>query len=124
MPKIVPPYYWLFNSMARVAKSNGQKFELTFDQFLEFVKVTNCHYCGRGIEWPERAFKKLSKRRYSHSRRAYYLDRKDNSKGYEFDNCVVCCTVCNAVKGATLTFDEMLLLRDGLARIAQKQSQQ
>lgn len=120
MPKIVPPYLWLFNSMARTAKGNGQKFDLTFGQFMEFVKVTSCHYCGRNIEWPERAFRKMTVRKYQQSSRAYYLDRKDNSKGYTLDNCVVCCTVCNAVKGATLTYDEMFLLREGLTKIAQR----
>ncbi len=120
MPKRLPPYLWLFNAMANTARRNGQSFTLTPDQFLEFVKVTSCHYCGRKIEWPERAFTRLGTACYRTNRRAYFLDRKDNSKGYSQDNCVVCCTTCNAVKGATLTYDEMLLLREGLTKIAQR----
>lgn len=118
MPKLSPPYFWLFTAMSTTARRNGQVFDLTFEQFMSFVAVTVCHYCGRKIEWPERAFKRLSKRKYQASSRAYYLDRKDNTQGYTLDNCVVCCTVCNSVKGATLTYDEMLLLREGLTKIA------
>ena len=35
------------------------------------------------------------------------LDRVDNGRGYEPDNVVPCCTVCNVIKGQHLTHDEM-----------------
>lgn len=34
------------------------------------------------------------------------LDRKDNSRGYDIDNVVVCCGRCNYAKGSHFTHDE------------------
>jgi hypothetical protein len=38
------------------------------------------------------------------------IDRADNSKGYEPDNCRPCCSRCNYIKRDILTEDEMLYL--------------
>jgi len=35
------------------------------------------------------------------------LDRKDNTRGYDRDNCVSCCTVCNFMKRA-MSVDDFL----------------
>jgi hypothetical protein len=35
------------------------------------------------------------------------IDRKDNKKGYEIDNMVFCCLLCNTIKGDTFTELEM-----------------
>ena len=95
---------------------------LTFDDFLKFVSTTECHYCGRTVVWPERAFVKTARRQYARSSKAYYLDRINNDVGYTKSNCVVCCTTCNAIKGNTLTYEEMLILKPSLKKLAIRQN--
>ena len=34
------------------------------------------------------------------------VDRKDNTKGYEIDNCVLACAVCNMAKSDKFTYNE------------------
>lgn len=81
----------------------GLENTITYEQFLEFTKIGNCTYCNAEIPW--RAYSIL---RGDYLSRAYFLDRKDNSSGYSKENCVVCCTVCNKIKGSYLTHEEML----------------
>ena len=116
--KTIPPYFWLYTSFCTTAKRNGQQNTLTFEDFLTFVQVKNCHYCERSIEWQPKAFRKVATRQYKANSRCYYLDRIDNDRGYVKENCVVCCTVCNGIKGNRLTYDEMLILRPSLIELA------
>ena len=60
------------------AKEKDSSFGLDFDMFLEVIKMP-CVYCGfnDGIVG---------------------IDRIDSSKGYEEDNIVPCCKVCNYMK--------------------------
>jgi 5-methylcytosine-specific restriction endonuclease McrA len=119
--KLIPPYYWLYRAFSNTAKRNGQVNDLSFNDFMTFVSVKNCHYCNATIDWPERAFVKQGSRKYAQSSRAYYLDRKNNEVGYIRSNCVVCCSRCNAIKGNHLSYDEMMMLSPVLKQIvAQK----
>lgn len=66
---------------------------LSYDDFLSFTKIDKCVYCGKTVNW----------KIYSTHNRiqvSYNLDRVDNTKGYTPDNCVVCCPVCNFMKGS------------------------
>ena len=60
------------------AKQRGIEFKLSFEQFLTFWNKV-CHYCSNSIK-------------------GVGIDRIDNSKGYEIDNCVPCCEWCNKMK--------------------------
>jgi hypothetical protein len=60
------------------AKLRGLSFNLSLDEFLSFCN-SYCFYCG---------IKLLS----------ISLDRVDNSKGYQMDNVVPCCKMCNIMK--------------------------
>lgn len=53
---------------------------------------------------------------------AYYLDRKNNDRGYEKGNLVVCCTRCNRGKSDQFSYEEWVeigktirQLREGMA---------
>lgn len=92
---------------------------LTFKDFLRFVRVRRCHYCERRIVWHKKASRRVGCRKYVRHSMAYYLDRKNNAEGYSKENCVVCCTLCNLIKGRMLTYEEMLLLVPGLRKIAE-----
>lgn len=41
---------------------------------------------------------------------SYNLDRKDPAVGYQKDNCVVCCALCNRAKGDNFSYEEFLLI--------------
>ena len=60
------------------AKTRNYPFNLTFEQFITFWQKS-CYYCGDEIE-------------------TIGLDRVDNSRGYEIDNVVPCCKICNRMK--------------------------
>jgi len=97
------PYYHIYSALKRrkkYAKWNSKKKEVkfTFQEFLKFVSVSNCHYCGETIRW------EMYSGRFG-NRHHLNLDRKDNSIGYTVDNCVVCCPRCNRMKG-TLSYEE------------------
>jgi 5-methylcytosine-specific restriction endonuclease McrA len=63
-----------------------------------------CHYCG--ID--EKDFFSIWGEFYGSKRRGSTLevDRKDNSRGYEIDNCVLACAVCNNAKSDKFSYDE------------------
>lgn len=74
---------------------NHYRINLTLEEYYEFSKIPNCHYCNKTIPWFSRS-------------RAYYLDRKDNNIGYSVENCVVCCTRCNLSRGRRFTYEEWI----------------
>ena len=96
------PYEWIFKLVKRSSHHSNKSFELTYEDVLGFVKCKQCHYCHRVIEWLPHEVPKC--------KWAYYLDRKDNNKGYSNENCVVCCIDCNRIKGNRFTYDEMMML--------------
>lgn len=77
----------------RRAVSRGWDFEITLEQF-DHITQQPCHYCG--VE---------ANKSRSVSRGGAFtyngIDRKDNARGYNVDNCVPCCAVCNKAKGTT-----------------------
>ena len=91
----------MYNSFCNTAKRRNVLVDITFDMFLTFVKINECYYCGNEVQW--------SKFRKNQESFRYNLDRKDNSKNYSLDNCVVCCKRCNYIKN-TLGHDEFIEL--------------
>jgi hypothetical protein len=95
-----PPFVWLFNKVRYEAKKAKRTFTLTFAEFLRFTRITRCHYCKTPILWTPHAGRS----------RCYFLDRKDNDRGYEKRNCVVCCSRCNRAKSRYFTYAEWVLV--------------
>jgi 5-methylcytosine-specific restriction endonuclease McrA len=93
------PYESAFNTFLLNAKRRSIETNITFENFLELTKVTECTYCNAPIEWPDYNVRK---------HQGHNLDRKDNSRGYLFNNVVVCCWFCNNLKGSRLTYEQML----------------
>lgn len=97
------PFESLYNSgLLRRAKIAGIPVSLTYEEFLEFTTVDECHYCGGFVPW------------ISHGRQSpnhgYHLDRKDNTIGYVRGNLVVACSICNRIKNAHFSYEEMMRL--------------
>lgn len=105
------PYQHIYGYLTAVARHRQLDVSLTYEDLLDFVNIDECTYCGSKIEW-----EMWSSAGNSYSK-AYNLDRKDNTKGYSKDNCVVCCTACNFIRRDELTHEEMLVLSPGLKEI-------
>lgn len=73
------------------AKLRGLSFSLTDDEFKSLTN-SNCHYCGTEPKTIQRVSKGNGSAVYNG------IDRVDNSKGYEINNCVSCCKTCNRAK--------------------------
>lgn len=97
------PYGFLYTQLMGCCKRKGLPC-LTFEEFLDFTKVTSCHYCGEGVLWH-----KFDDGNYKGTRR-YNLDRKDNNRGYEKDNLVICCKRCNYGKRAWFSYKEWVVI--------------
>ena len=95
------PSLTLYNFLKSSAsgRKHVQIVELSYEEFVEFSKITNCHYCNAEIVWAN--FNRNTKRATS-----YHLDRKDNNIGYTKENCVVCCPRCNRGKCDMFSYDE------------------
>ena len=74
-----------------------------------------CHYCG--IE--ENDFLKIWGEFYGGKKRGGILevDRKDNARGYEIDNCVLACAVCNNAKSDKFTYEEFKMVGNTIGKI-------
>lgn len=108
------PFEWIYNNLLRCAKQRKHEVTLSFDDFLEFIKIHNCCYCNDIIKWIARNSKS------NPISNSYYIDRKNNKQGYTKENCVVCCGLCNFTKHSWFTYDEMLLLGKTIQNIKQK----
>lgn len=76
------------------ARRRGLDFFLTVEEF-GFFWQQPCEYCGIAID-------------------TVGIDRRDNQKGYELDNCISCCSTCNLVKGQ-FAFDEWMAYLEQVA---------
>lgn len=91
-----------FNKIFQVYQSGARKrrlsFELTKSEFTTLIN-DNCFYCG--ITPSQRTFDKKRNGNYVYNG----IDRVDNSIGYNINNCVTCCGICNKMKmGETQEF--------------------
>lgn len=82
------PYKTIYSRLVKSAKKRNLELDISYEDFIEFTKQSECYYCGDDVEWVKHG-KKATK---------YNLDRLYNNKGYLKDNCVVCCTSCNFFK--------------------------
>lgn len=95
---ITKPFESLYRVFLKAAKKKNHKVEISYQDFLAFVEIKLCHYCGAQVTWAEYSTNRLGNN--------YNLDRKDNNLGYTKDNCVVCCSRCNRAKSNHFTYEE------------------
>jgi hypothetical protein len=82
------------------AKTRNHPFLITLDEFKLFWQKP-CTYCGDPIQH-------------------IGLDRVDNSIGYELNNIVSCCSVCNRMK---MTLNKDVFLKQCLKIVSKKQTE-
>ena len=73
----------IVNDIKCKARKRGKAWMLSHEEAFSLITQA-CTYCGFTPEWPENRVG---------------IDRVDNLKGYEVDNCVPCCFHCNSAKG-------------------------
>lgn len=80
----------IYQGYLRNAKKRNIEFNINFENFVE-ICIKECFYCGSA----PRQLSKISK-----NGEFYYngIDRLDNSKGYNKENIVTCCGICNRMK--------------------------
>lgn len=87
------------------AKMSEYRFDLNYQEFRALI-TSNCFYCDRDPEprvWTVHSHTKIYKLDYL----ANGIDRIDSNFGYTVQNCVACCSVCNAMKNS-LTHEQFL----------------
>jgi hypothetical protein len=88
-----------FTSAKFGAKRRNLVWNITFEQYLPLINSL-CFYCGGKL-----------------SETSCGLDRIDNTIGYEYNNVVPCCRICNVMKN-NLTKDQfMMKIKDIYMRI-------
>lgn len=106
------PYEALYNKFIYDRKRFNQMCNISFEDFIEFTKIKNCHYCNKIVNWSTHALYKNGAK--------YNLDRKDNNMGYIKDNCTVCCWECNEIKGNRFSYNEFIILSETIKEIYKK----
>jgi hypothetical protein len=90
----------VFATYTRRARNRGLRFRLTKKQFTKLA-LSDCFYCGAAPRVTATSARSKVRQKVNG------IDRLDSSKGYEVQNCVPCCSVCNRAKG-TMTKEEFL----------------
>lgn len=87
----------------RGARIRGLTFLLSLDNF-RYLTKQNCHYCGTEPCNPTTS----SGTQQRNGEYVYNgIDRIDSSKGYETDNMVTCCKICNYAK-RDISYDKFI----------------
>ena len=94
----------LFQERKSGAAKRGHDWELTFEQFKSLVQ-SPCYYTGRE---PSQIWKSSG----GSFCVVNGIDRKDNSIGYEINNCVPCCKDVNYAKRALSEQDFLTLVME------------
>jgi hypothetical protein len=70
----------VYRDYIKSASKKGREMSINFETFTNLI-TSACYYCG-----------------YQKENEVNGIDRRDNAKGYEVDNCVACCESCNMMK--------------------------
>lgn len=83
--------------------NRNKDFNLNVEDFAALTKM-NCHYCNR----KPHQIRKSGADSYTYNG----IDRTDNSKGYQTDNVVPCCKICNFAKHSMSKKEFELWIKD------------
>lgn len=87
----------VYQQYKRNAKSRNMPFDLTKEQLKELIRQ-DCYYCGNPPLNMVRTFNGRNGNNIHEPVPYNGIDRVDSSKGYNLDNCVTCCYLCNFAK--------------------------
>ena len=98
------------NSRWKSAKSAAKRRKISFSFSLEeYTKAIEpeCYYCNGEFNTPSKC--------------GVGLDRLDNSKGYDIENVVSCCTTCNYLRGDILSPEETKVAVQAILKFRKEQ---
>lgn len=100
----------IYNMYISNAKNREIEFNLSFEDFLEFIDK-DCVYCGQP------PFAIFSRPNISTEQKLYYngIDRVNSSQGYFLENCVPCCEICNRAKN-DMPYEEFIIWINNLVK--------
>lgn len=101
-------YISIMSRYKQNAKNRDLDFNLSFEQF-KLLITSSCYYCN--TEPSNIYYKSYYNIKYNG------VDRKDNKKGYEIDNVVSCCKICNIAKNNN-TYEDFL---EWIAKLVKKE---
>ena len=110
IPKL-RPFEWCYRRILRSAKERRIDVHLTYEEYLRFTEIPDCHYCKNSIYWRPH-------NNDVNKTAGTWLDRKDNGQGYVMGNLVVACGMCNRIKNNHLSYEEMLRIGVTLQQIS------
>lgn len=87
-----PSYNSILQTYKQGAKSRNIPWNLSNEEFKSLI-TQNCYYCGTAP-----VFRTHDQTILKNKLPVNGIDRIDSSRGYEFNNCVPCCTCCNFMK--------------------------
>lgn len=88
----------LYVHLVKQSKRRNKACSLSYEEFVDFTKQENCHYCNTKVAWTRVNLTANGSRTN--------LDRIDNSLGYDKKNLVVCCWRCNNGRGNLFSYEE------------------
>ena len=91
---------FLYTLVKGQAKRRRWDFSLTKEN-VKSLCFLNCHYCGKAPSQKMKLYNWDARNKEDDPNwNVVYngIDRKDNSIGYVFENCVSCCKTCNTMK--------------------------
>lgn len=111
------PYEHILSELFQTRnKKNKHEVEIIYEEFIEIIKDSKCHYCNKilifNLYSRDENLKPVSK--------AYQLDRKDNDLGYTKENVVPCCWNCNRLKSDIYSYEDFIKLSPILKEIHNK----
>ena len=86
------------------AKNRKHLFNLSFDEFNELISK-NCFYCNSEPSIPDSKEYQEYKIKNQTDLKINGIDRIDSNIGYQLDNCVSCCSICNLMKNNLIQKD-------------------
>ena len=92
------------SQILRRAKERGIKFDMEPYELRDWIlnQEQKCEYCGSTLNKIKRYYKKIKK---PLSDKRLTVDRKDNNKGYTFENLTISCRICNDHKSEFFKYE-------------------
>lgn len=109
-PKNVALKTNIYNTYKSNAKRRKLDFTLSKEEFINFLDK-NCYYCG---SLPA----SLARKNWGYTEQKLLyngVDRTNNAAGYNLENCVTCCAICNMAK-SDLDYSKFIEWIDNLVK--------
>jgi len=108
----------IFSHLKKSAREREITFNMLIDDFICWYenKEKVCEYCGRNLEQVNNSPMQYFLGAGNAGIKRMTIDRVDSNKGYQLDNIVLACFMCNSIKNDCFTYEEMKIVANVLRR--------